>query len=93
MCAELACAIDVSALHVTSDTDVDVQASLAFLLSSAKMALALRLMSIAEKKLDRADEAEQTLYEALRLFKAPPVKTCLETLYAGADDPLESGQR
>ena len=76
-----------------SDIDADIQASLAVLLSSAKMALAMRLMSMAEKNLDRPDEAEQTLYEAMRLFKAAPVKTCLETLYSETDDALESGQR
>ena len=71
---------------------MSAQVTLAFLLSSAKLAQALRLMSLAEKKLDRPEEAEQTLVEAMQVFKAPQMKTCLETLYAEADSALESGK-
>ena len=78
-----------SALHSEL---VPVQVNLAFLLSSAKLATALRLMSHAERNLKRDEEAEETLVTAMRVFGGPHVQTCLECMYADTDDTMELGQ-
>ena len=69
-----------------------VQVNLAFLLTSAKLATALRLMSHAERNLKRDEEAEETLVTALRIFDGSHIRTCLESMYADTDDTVESGQ-
>jgi len=69
-----------------------VQVSLAFLLSSARLATALRLMSQAERNLKRDEEAEETLVTAMRVFGGSHIRTCLESMYADTDDTMESGQ-
>lgn len=65
---------------------------MAFLLSSARLATSLRLMSQAEIKLKRDDEAEQTLLTAIRVFGRPHIKTCLNSMYSEEEDATESGQ-
>ncbi len=69
-----------------------VQVNLAFLLSSARLATALRLMSQAERNLKRDEEAEETLVTAMRVFGGSHIRTCLESMYADTDDTMESGQ-
>jgi len=69
-----------------------VQVNLAFLLTSAKLATALRLMSHAERNLKRDEEAEETLVTAMRIFGGSHIRTCLESMYADTDDTMELGQ-
>ena len=65
---------------------------MAFLLSSARLASALRLMSHAERNLKRHEEAEETLVTAMRVFGGSHIRTCLESMYADTDDTMESGE-
>ena len=69
-----------------------VQLNVAFLLSAAKLATSLRLMGLAELKLKRNEEAEETLVSALNVFTGPRINPCLEKLYAEADSAMESGE-
>ena len=69
-----------------------VQLNVAFLLSAAKLATSLRLMGLAELKLKRNEEAEESLVSALNVFTRPRINPCLEKLYAEADSAMESGE-
>ena len=71
---------------------VHAQVTLAYIHSSAKLAQSFRLISLAEKKLNRIEEAEETLVLAMNVFKEPRLRTCLETLYAEVDSNEVSGQ-
>ncbi|DBB11019.1 TPA: hypothetical protein ACH3X3_006500, partial [Trebouxia sp. C0006] len=72
------------------DPKDDAKVNLAFLLTSAKLATALRLMSHAERNLKRDQEAEETLVTAMRIFGGSHIRTCLESMYADTDDTMES---
>ena len=69
-----------------------VQLNVAFLLSSAKLATSLRMMGLAERNLKRDEEAEETLVSAISVFKGSRIKTCLQKLYAEADDTMDAGE-
>lgn len=69
-----------------------VQLGVAFLLTSAKLATSLRLMGMAERKLKRDEEAEETLVSAMSVFRGSRMRTCLQELYAEADGTMESGE-
>lgn len=71
---------------------LSVQINLAFLLSSARLATSLRLISQAERNLKRDEEAEQTLVAALQIFKAPHLTSCLQSMYAESDKNMDSGE-
>ena len=64
---------------------------MAFLLSSAKLATSIRLMGIAERNLKRDEEAEATLVSAISVFRGDRIRTCLQKLYAEADNVMDSG--
>lgn len=49
-------------------------------------------MGLAERKLKRNEEAEETLVSAMAVFKDPRIKACLEKLYAEADNAMEAGE-
>ncbi|KAL0027705.1 hypothetical protein WJX79_010517 [Trebouxia sp. C0005] len=72
------------------DPKDEAKVNLAFLLSSARLASALRLMSHAERNLKRHEEAEETLVTAMRVFGGSHIRTCLESMYADTDDTMES---
>lgn len=69
-----------------------MQLNVAFLLSSAELAASLRMMGLAERRLKRDGEAEETLVSAMDVFKGPRIKSCLEKLYTEADDTMASGE-
>lgn len=67
-----------------------MKVNLAFLLSSAKHATSLRLISLAERNLQRYEEAEETLVSAMNIFKGARVRTSLQSVYY-EEDGMESG--
>lgn len=69
-----------------------VQVNLSYLMSSAKLATSQRLIALAESKLGRPEEAEQTMITAMKVFKDAQLVKGLKTLYQDADEDLDSGQ-
>ena len=65
-----------------------VQLNVAFLLSSAKLATSLRMMGLAERNLQRDEEAQKTVVSAISVFNSSRFKTSLQKLYAEADDTI-----
>lgn len=84
--------LSAPAKSVNKNGAVVVQLNVAFLLSSSKLTASLRLMGLAERKLKRDEEAEETLVSAMAVFKDPRIKSSLEKLYAEADNAMEAGE-
>lgn len=61
-------------------------------MSAAKLATAQRLIALAETKLNRNEEAEQTMITAMQVFKQAQLVKGLQTLYDDEEEDLESGE-
>ena len=60
-------------------------------MTAAKLATAHRLMALAESKLERHDEAEQTMITAMKVFKEEQLLKGLQMLYEDSKEDLDSG--
>ena len=66
--------------------------NLSYLMTAAKLATAHRLMALAESKLERHDEAEQTMITAMKVFKEAQLLKGLQMLYEDSKEDLDSGR-
>ena len=71
---------------------ISSQVNLSYLMTAAKLATAHRLMALAESKLERHDEAEQTMITAMKVFKEEQLLKGLQMLYEDSKEDLDSGR-
>lgn len=79
-------------IPMQANLSIPLQANLSYLMSAAKLATAQRLIALAETKLKRNEEAEQTMITAMNVFKEAQLVKGLQAQYKEGDEDLDTGQ-